>query len=233
MANKRTYKKKPTKIRRNSRKNKIVKQSRKFLGGVEDPKELWGLYQVTDIDPDTREPKFTLLEISNKIEKFDRYKNDETYKIEQLNKQSGGVSRKQITSIDQLPDGEREDTSYIVEYKPFPSVITRIPYKEPKAVEQYISKRNYYVYQEVFDTLPSLFTRTIINSIDELPTNAIEGTRYKINSISNDIASSLDYTYLIDPIQVKEYLLKPSKYRVYKEVTNSLSNTDLWPKKLI
>jgi len=227
MAKKRTYKRKPIKRRRNSRKNKVVKQSRKFLGGYEE--KIWGLYQVTGIDPVTREPKFTLLEISNNIEKFNSYKNDETYKIEQLNNQYGGFGRSfskstaVISSIEELPDGDREGTNYVVEYKPFPNVITRKHYTEPNAVKPFISQPYYMVYKEVDDIVPNLFTRTTINSIDELPPDILEGTKYKINMISSG-----NGFYVNDPNTVKKYLLEPNKYRVYKDVMNSLS--DMYPK---
>lgn len=89
MAKKRTYKRKPTKRRRNSRKNKVVKQSLKFLGGDEVPNkvphELWGLYQVTGIDPNgQRILSLSPMTISNNRNDFNEYETNEGFVIKKL-----------------------------------------------------------------------------------------------------------------------------------------------------
>ena len=82
MANKRTYKKKPTKRRRNSRKNKIVKQSRKFLGG--DEEKVWGLYQVTEIDNGQPKLSSSPMLTSNNRNDFNEYETNDHFVIKKL-----------------------------------------------------------------------------------------------------------------------------------------------------
>ena len=84
MAKKRTYKKKLTKRRRNSRKNKVVKQSRKCLGGNEET--VWGLYQVTGINSTNGQPILSEspMTISKNRNDFNEYETDEGFVIKKL-----------------------------------------------------------------------------------------------------------------------------------------------------
>lgn len=84
MAKKRTYKRKLTKRRRNSRKNKLAKQSRKFLGGNEET--VWGLYQVTGINSTNGQPILSEspMRTSDNRNDFNEYETNEGFVIKKL-----------------------------------------------------------------------------------------------------------------------------------------------------